>query len=73
MPRRSLARHGFTPLEAIEAATSVAADACGIGGRKGRVAPGHDADLLVVEGDPLRDIEAVLAVRAVFRAGVRWM
>jgi len=67
-----LASHGVSPADAIDAATGVAADACGLGHRKGRIAPGYDADLLGVEGDPLRDIEAILAVRVVYRAGVRW-
>jgi imidazolonepropionase-like amidohydrolase len=49
----------------------VAADACGLGQRKGRVAPGFDADLLAVDGNPLEDIKAILSVRAVFRSGVR--
>ncbi|MFS8097847.1 amidohydrolase family protein [Lentzea alba] len=62
---------GFRPAEAIAAATSVAAQSCGLGGRKGRIAPGHDADLLAVAGDPLKDVAALLDVRAVFRAGER--
>jgi imidazolonepropionase-like amidohydrolase len=66
-----LSRNGFTNAEAIESATSLAAAACGLSHRKGRVMPGFDADLLAIEGDPLIDIEALLAVRAVFRAGVR--
>ena len=36
----TLARHGFSNAEALEAATSVAATACGLGHRKGRVARG---------------------------------
>ncbi|WP_394621354.1 amidohydrolase family protein [Lentzea sp. JNUCC 0626] len=62
---------GFTPAGALASATSVAADACGIGHRKGRLAPGHDADLLAVGGNPLEDLQALLDVRAVFRAGER--
>jgi imidazolonepropionase-like amidohydrolase len=44
---------------------------CGLGDRKGRIAPGYDADLLAVAGDPLADLTALTAVRAVFRAGVQ--
>jgi len=44
---------------------------CRIGVRKGRIAPGFDADLLAVHGNPLTDIAALRAVRAVFRAGRR--
>lgn len=64
-------RSGFTPVEALRAATSLAAEACGVGDRKGRVAPGYAADLLAVDGNPLTDITALTRVRAVFRAGTR--
>jgi imidazolonepropionase-like amidohydrolase len=64
-------RIGLGAAEALRAVTSVAADACQVGGRKGRVAPGYDADLLAVAGDPLTDPTAVREVVAVFRAGHR--
>jgi imidazolonepropionase-like amidohydrolase len=63
---------GMTNLEALRAATSVAADACGLTGRKGRLVAGADADLLAVTGDPLSDIYAIHDVAAVMRAG-RWV
>lgn len=63
---------GMTNLEALRAATSVAADACGLTGRKGRLTPGSDADLLAITGDPLADIHAVHDVAAVMRGG-RWV
>jgi imidazolonepropionase-like amidohydrolase len=66
-----LARAGLTNAEALAAATSVVADACGVGDRKGTVSPGRDADLFAVEGDPLRDPSALLNVAAVFKAGQR--
>ncbi|MBI2407937.1 MAG: amidohydrolase family protein [Gemmatimonadetes bacterium] len=50
---------GFTPLEALQSATTVAADLLGISARTGRVAPGLEADLLVVEGNPLEDPRAL--------------
>lgn len=62
---------GMTHLEALRAATSLAADACGLTGRKGRLVPGADADLLAVSGNPLADIRAIHDVVAVFRAGYR--
>ncbi|MDQ4009742.1 MAG: amidohydrolase family protein, partial [Actinomycetota bacterium] len=62
---------GMTNLEVLRAATSVAADACGLTGRKGRLAPGADADLVVLSGNPLGDISAVHDVVAVFRGGHR--
>lgn len=60
---------GYSPMEALRAATSAAAQACGVGSRKGRIAPGYEADLLAVNGDPLTDLAALRAVKAVFRAG----
>ncbi len=46
---------GFTPVEALAAATSGAADLLGIADRTGRVAEGLEADLIVLEGNPLDD------------------
>jgi imidazolonepropionase-like amidohydrolase len=51
---------GLTALEAIAAATAVAADACGLGDELGTVQPGKRADLLVVDGDPLADPRILL-------------
>jgi imidazolonepropionase-like amidohydrolase len=62
---------GMTNLEALRSATSVAAAGCGLTGRKGRLIPGADADLLAVSGDPLADIRAVHNVVAVIRGGRR--
>jgi imidazolonepropionase-like amidohydrolase len=62
---------GFSGAEALRAVTSVAADACRVGDRKGQVAPGYDADLLAVAADPLTDAKALGEVVAVFRAGHR--
>ncbi|MDQ3825230.1 MAG: amidohydrolase family protein [Actinomycetota bacterium] len=60
---------GMTNLEALRAATSVAAAACGLTGHRGRLIPGADADLIAVTGDPLADIRAVHNVVGVIRAG----
>jgi imidazolonepropionase-like amidohydrolase len=57
--------------EALATATTQAAAACGVGRRKGRLASGYDADLLVVRGDPRTDPAALLDVERVYRAGVR--
>lgn len=65
------AEEGPSPLEALTAATGLAAQACGVSGRKGRIAVGADADLLAVTGNPLDDLDRLRDVRAVFRAGVR--
>ncbi|MEU8463367.1 amidohydrolase family protein [Streptomyces sp. NPDC029003] len=52
-------------------ATADAAAALGLGGDTGRIAPGHAADLLLVDGDPTRDLAALGKVRAVFARGRR--
>ncbi|MFF8031757.1 amidohydrolase family protein [Streptomyces sp. NPDC016626] len=66
---RVLVKYGFTPREALLTATGNAARALGLGGRLGRVAPDHLADLVCVEGDPLTDIGAAAAVRRVMVGG----
>jgi len=60
---------GLNHAEALASATTVAAAACRVADRKGRIAPGYDADLLAVNGDPLHDLTALLAVRSVLRMG----
>jgi imidazolonepropionase-like amidohydrolase len=60
---------GFTPLEAIQAATADAASALGVELDRGTLKPGQRADLLVVEGDPASDITALRHVRSVFKDG----
>ncbi|MFD6566785.1 amidohydrolase family protein [Micromonospora profundi] len=62
---------GLSPTAALTAVTVRAAEACGLADRKGFVAPGMDADLLVVGSDPLADPAALHDVRAVFRNGIR--
>ncbi len=61
---------GMSPGEAIAAATSGAATFMGAGGRSGRVAPGYDADLILVDGDPTADIGALRTIVLVIRSGV---
>lgn len=52
---------GLSPMEGLVAATSGSARACGLQDIVGTVEPGKIADLLVVEGDPLEDIRAMMA------------
>jgi imidazolonepropionase-like amidohydrolase len=64
----------FTEVSAadgLKAVTSLAAQSCGVGDRKGRIAPGYDADLLAVAGNPADKLDALQDVRAVFRGGRR--
>lgn len=60
---------GMTPGEVLHAATAGNATSFGLTDR-GRVAPGLLADLVAVEGDPGRDVEAVKQVRMVMKGGV---
>jgi imidazolonepropionase-like amidohydrolase len=64
-----LGSFGLTNAEALASATTVAAEACGVADRKGRIAAGYDADLVAVTGNPLHQLEALLDVRAVIRMG----
>lgn len=59
---------GMTPEEALRSATSVAAKRFKFDDR-GRLAEGLNADLLLVEGNPLEDIDATLNIRGVWRDG----
>jgi imidazolonepropionase-like amidohydrolase len=49
----------FSPLEILRQATSTNAAILQQQGKLGCIAPGAQADLLVVDGDPLRDIEVL--------------
>lgn len=60
---------GMPPLEAIHAATGRCARAVGLGDQVGTLEAGKLADVLVVEGDPSRDISAVRNVVAVYQGG----
>jgi imidazolonepropionase-like amidohydrolase len=60
---------GMPPSEALTAATSIAARACGLEARTGRLAVGLDADLLLLDADPLTDITTLQRPRAVVSRG----
>ncbi|TMS00603.1 amidohydrolase family protein [Nonomuraea basaltis] len=64
-----LVEHGYAAVDVLRSITSVAARACRVGERKGSIAPGFDADLLAVAGDPLADITALRRPLAVYRMG----
>ena len=61
---------GITPLDAIRMATVNAADLLGWSDRVGRIAPGAYADLIAVDGDPLKDVSELERVRWVMKDGV---
>ncbi|HEY9226298.1 MAG TPA: amidohydrolase family protein [Gemmatimonadaceae bacterium] len=62
-------RSGQTPMAAIISATSAGAAALGLGDRIGSIASGYNADLIAVDGDPSRDIDAMRRVVFVMRGG----
>ena len=61
---------GLTPAEALRGATCLAAGTFGLTDR-GVIAPGRRADLVLVEGDPTRDISATRNIRGVWIGGLR--
>jgi imidazolonepropionase-like amidohydrolase len=61
---------GMTPAAALRTATVDAALLLGLANRAGTIAIGRDADLVVVDGDPLRDITALRRIVAVVRRGI---
>jgi imidazolonepropionase-like amidohydrolase len=60
---------GFTPLQAIEAATEVGAAALGQSAKRGTVTPGKLADLVVLDADPSRDIHNTQRIAFVVKHG----
>jgi imidazolonepropionase-like amidohydrolase len=60
---------GMTPMQAIQAATVSAADLLGRADQIGAVAPKLYADLVAVQGDPLKDITELERVRWVMKGG----
>lgn len=65
-----LVEAGFSPTEAIRIATLNGATYLGLADRIGTIAPGKDADLVVVKGDPATRIADIEQVEMTFRDGV---
>jgi imidazolonepropionase-like amidohydrolase len=65
----SLVEAGLTPVEALRSATAVAADLLGLAGRTGAIQTGMEADLIVVERNPLQDVRALADVLVVISNG----
>ncbi|MEE4545609.1 amidohydrolase family protein [Streptomyces sp. V4-01] len=66
----NLVEAGLTPVEVLRAATSLTAETFGLKDR-GEIQPGKRADLLLVDGDPTRDISATRDIAGVWIAGER--
>lgn len=66
---RMLVEAGFTPMQALQAATRVSAEACGAADRFGTIEPGKRANLLVLGADPTKDIGNTTKIRFVIKAG----
>ncbi len=61
---------GFTPVDAIHIATLNGATFLGIDKRTGSIAVGKDADLVILDGDPMTDTNAITRMQIVFKRGV---
>ena len=64
-----MVRYGMTPMQAIQAATSNAADLLGHSDVIGSIKPGKSADIVAVSGDPLKDIQLLENVEFVMKEG----
>jgi imidazolonepropionase-like amidohydrolase len=64
-----MVKFGMSPMDAIKAATSTAANLLDMKGDLGVIAPGAFADILAVQGDPLANVEALKSVKFVMKDG----
>lgn len=65
-----LVEAGFTPLEALHIATYNGAQYLGEADKIGTIAPGKQADMVVIKGDPSKKIEDIENVETVFKDGI---
>jgi imidazolonepropionase-like amidohydrolase len=65
-----MVRYGMTPMQAIRAATTSAADLIGRSNEFGSIKPGKYADVIAVAGDPLKDVSVLENVQFVMKDGV---
>ncbi len=64
-----MVRLGLTPLQAIQAGTINAADLLGWSGKVGTLEPGAWADIVAVDGDPIKDVTTLERVKFVMKGG----
>jgi imidazolonepropionase-like amidohydrolase len=60
---------GFTPLQALQSATITAAKVMKLDAKSGSIEPGKNADIILVDGNPLTDIRLIRKVSSVISAG----
>jgi imidazolonepropionase-like amidohydrolase len=65
-----MAEYGMSPIQVLRSATSVNAAVFGLDEKVGRIRPGLLADLVVVEGDPSKDIRQVQKIAFVMKGGI---
>jgi imidazolonepropionase-like amidohydrolase len=65
-----MVKWGLTPIQAIQAATVSAADLLGWNDKVGVIEPGAFADIIAVDGDPLKDVTELERVKFVMKGGV---
>ena len=65
-----MVKYGMTPMQAIQAATTNAADLLGHSDEFGSIKPGKFADIIAVTGDPLQNIRLLENVEFVMKDGV---
>ena len=63
---------GLTPMQAIQSATTSAADLIGWKAKVGQLAPGYFADLIAIDADPLADVTKLEKVGFVMKGGAIW-
>jgi imidazolonepropionase-like amidohydrolase len=61
---------GMTAMQIIEAATRTAAEVCGLESELGTLEAGKRADILVVDGNPLSDVDALTHTLLVLHRGI---
>jgi imidazolonepropionase-like amidohydrolase len=61
---------GQDPMQAMMSANSIGAEAMGLANQIGSIAPGLEADIIAIDGDPVKDITAVRRVTFVMKGGV---
>jgi imidazolonepropionase-like amidohydrolase len=65
----AMSRAGLTPMQILASLTTAPAERFGESNKRGRIAKGMDADLVILESDPLEDATNFAKVRTTYRAG----